>query len=51
MLQIGLIDRVDEIYTKTDFGNGYIGMGFEIKEVTKQFQTCISIRRLGVFIH
>ena len=32
-LQIGLVDRVDTIYRGTDFGKGFQGMGFEIKEV------------------
>jgi disintegrin and metalloproteinase domain-containing protein 17 len=32
-LQIGLIDRVDSLYRKTNFSNDFSGMGFEIKEV------------------
>ncbi len=32
-LQISVIDRVDEHYRDTDFGQGYEEMGFEIKEV------------------
>ncbi|CAD5115092.1 DgyrCDS4104 [Dimorphilus gyrociliatus] len=30
---IGLLERVDNIYRNTDFGDGYNGMGFSIKEI------------------
>ncbi|CAH1772916.1 unnamed protein product [Owenia fusiformis] len=30
---IGLIDRVDALYRRTDFDSSYKGMGFEIKEI------------------
>lgn len=33
LLQIGLIDRVDGLYQRTNFSNGFSNMGFEIKEV------------------
>ena len=34
-LQIGLLDRIDAMYRRTDFGHGFKGMGFQIKEVGK----------------
>ncbi|ELU11170.1 hypothetical protein CAPTEDRAFT_157290 [Capitella teleta] len=40
---IGLIDRVDSLYRKTNFSNGFTGMGFEIKEMRiHQHPTAVS---------
>ncbi|ELU11171.1 hypothetical protein CAPTEDRAFT_224264 [Capitella teleta] len=33
LMEIGLIVRIDSLFRKTDFSNGFYGMGFEIKEI------------------
>ena len=50
LVQISLIHRVNKIYRKTDFGQGYTNMGFEIRQVSQFLRACRNVIFLALYM-